>query len=37
MKFDIKFQNLEKFGFKVALITDPAGTNIELTEGLTGK
>ncbi len=37
IKFDFEYHNLERFGLKVALLTDPAGAYIELTEGLAAK
>ena len=37
VKFNFEFHDLDKFKLKVAFITDPAGTYIELTEGLAGK
>jgi catechol 2,3-dioxygenase-like lactoylglutathione lyase family enzyme len=37
VKFDLKFTELDKFHLKAAFVTDPAGTYIELTEGLAGK
>ena len=35
--FDAAFREVPNIGLKIAFILDPAGTRIELTEGLTGK
>jgi catechol 2,3-dioxygenase-like lactoylglutathione lyase family enzyme len=35
--FDFEFHDLDRFGLKVAFLTDPDGTSIELTEGLAAK
>ena len=32
--FDVEYREVESLGLKIAFITDPAGTYIELTEGL---
>jgi catechol 2,3-dioxygenase-like lactoylglutathione lyase family enzyme len=32
--FEMPFQEMPQYGLKVAFITDPDGTRIELTEGL---
>lgn len=37
VKFDFEYHDLDKYHLKVALLTDPAGAFIELTEGLAGK
>jgi catechol 2,3-dioxygenase-like lactoylglutathione lyase family enzyme len=37
IKFDAPFREMPNFALKVAFIFDPAGTRIELTEGLAGK
>ena len=34
VKFDVPFRKLDRIGLSVALLTDPWGTYIELTEGL---
>jgi catechol 2,3-dioxygenase-like lactoylglutathione lyase family enzyme len=37
IKFDVPFRDVPQIGLKIAFITDPVGTRIELTEGLAGK
>ncbi|HET7925004.1 MAG TPA: VOC family protein, partial [Rhodanobacteraceae bacterium] len=37
IKFDREPQTIDAIGLKIAFITDPAGTYIELTQGLRGK
>jgi len=34
--FETPYQEMPQYGLKVAFITDPDGTRIELTEGLAG-
>ena len=34
MKFEIPYRDVPQIGLKLAFITDPVGTRIELTEGL---
>ena len=33
-KFDVEYRDVPAIGLKIAYITDPWGTTIELTEGL---
>jgi catechol 2,3-dioxygenase-like lactoylglutathione lyase family enzyme len=33
VKFDVPFRDVPSIGLKIAYLTDPAGTYIELTEG----
>jgi catechol 2,3-dioxygenase-like lactoylglutathione lyase family enzyme len=35
--FDSPFRDVPRIGLKIAFVLDPAGTRIELTEGLTGR
>ena len=35
--FDTPFRELPPIGLKIAFVLDPAGTRIELTEGLAGR
>ncbi len=37
IKFDMPVRNIPAIGLKIAFITDPVGTYIELTQGLEGK
>ncbi len=37
VKFDVEPREIPRFGLKIAFITDPIGTYIEITEGLAGK
>jgi len=37
VKFDSPYRNIQPIGLKLAFLTDPEGTRIELTEGLFGK
>jgi catechol 2,3-dioxygenase-like lactoylglutathione lyase family enzyme len=37
VKFDMPFRDVPAIGLKIAFITDPVGTYIELTQGLAGK
>jgi catechol 2,3-dioxygenase-like lactoylglutathione lyase family enzyme len=37
VKFDTPYRDVPAIGLKLAFLTDPAGTRIELTEGLAGK
>jgi catechol 2,3-dioxygenase-like lactoylglutathione lyase family enzyme len=34
VKFDLPYKNIPSLGLSIAFLTDPWGTNIELTEGL---
>ena len=35
--FDVPFRDVPRVGLKIAFVVDPAGTRIELTEGLAGR
>ena len=35
--FDVPFRDVPGIGLKIAFVLDPAGTRIELTEGLAGR
>ena len=37
IKFDMPLRDVPAIGLKIAFIIDPAGTRIELTQGLAGK
>ena len=37
IKFDMPYRDVPAIGLKIAFITDPVGTYIELTQGLAGK
>jgi catechol 2,3-dioxygenase-like lactoylglutathione lyase family enzyme len=37
VSFDAPFRDVPRIGLKIAFVLDPAGTRIELTEGLAGK
>jgi catechol 2,3-dioxygenase-like lactoylglutathione lyase family enzyme len=37
VKFDIPYRDVPQIGLKIAFLTDPVGTRIELTEGLAAK
>jgi catechol 2,3-dioxygenase-like lactoylglutathione lyase family enzyme len=37
VKFDAPFRDVPRIGLKIAFLVDPAGTRVELTEGLAGR
>jgi catechol 2,3-dioxygenase-like lactoylglutathione lyase family enzyme len=37
VKFEVPYRDVPQLGLKIAFLTDPEGTRIELTEGLAGK
>ena len=37
VSFDVEPREIARIGLKIAFITDPIGTYIEITEGLAGK
>ncbi len=37
VQFEMPYRDIPAIGLKIAFLTDPEGTRIELTEGLSGK